>query len=55
MRQALETVRGQLGRSYPLVIGGKHISTDETLASYNPANKTQGCWIGCKRNSGTCA
>ena len=41
MRQALETVRGQLGRSYPLVIGGTHISTAETLASYNPANKTQ--------------
>src|SRR5215204_3567601 len=41
MREALEKVRSQLGREYPLVIGGERIATGSLLDSYNPANRTQ--------------
>lgn len=41
MRAALERVRGQLGRTYPLVINGERVTTEETLPSFNPANKTE--------------
>jgi len=41
MRDAIEKVRGQLGREYPLVIGGERITTDSKLDSLNPANRTQ--------------
>jgi 1-pyrroline-5-carboxylate dehydrogenase len=41
MREALERVRGELGRDYPLVIGGERVMTGRTFESYNPANKTQ--------------
>ncbi len=37
MEQALSLVRGQLGRTYPLIIGGERITTEQTLASTNPA------------------
>lgn len=36
--QALETVRAGLGGTYSLFIGGKDVSTSETMDSYNPAN-----------------
>jgi RHH-type proline utilization regulon transcriptional repressor/proline dehydrogenase/delta 1-pyrroline-5-carboxylate dehydrogenase len=35
---AVREVRSQLGREYPLVIGGKEVRTDDTLTSVNPAN-----------------
>src|SRR5688572_7955666 len=41
MRDAIEKVKGQLGREYPLVIGGERITTGDMLDSYNPANRTQ--------------
>lgn len=41
MRAALEKVKGELGREYPLVIGGERINTDAKLDSINPANRTQ--------------
>ncbi len=41
MRAAIEKVRGELGRDYPLVIGGERIMTGRTFESVNPANKTQ--------------
>lgn len=41
MRAALEKVKGQLGREYPLVIGGERIATGSMLDSFNPANRTQ--------------
>jgi 1-pyrroline-5-carboxylate dehydrogenase len=34
---ALAGVRGQLGREYPLVIGGQRIKADQTFESRNPA------------------
>ncbi len=41
MRAALDRVRGQLGREYDLVIGGKRIRTVEKIRSLNPAHPSQ--------------
>src|ERR1041384_3684291 len=41
MRAALDKVKSQLGREYPLVIGGERIQTGDTLDSINPANRTE--------------
>lgn len=41
MRTALAKVKGELGREYPLVIGGERITTDAKLDSFNPANRTE--------------
>ena len=41
MRAALDKVKSELGREYPLVIGGARIKTGATLASINPANRAQ--------------
>ena len=38
---SLDRVRAQLGRTYPLVIGGEKIYTPETFDSINPANPSQ--------------
>lgn len=40
-REALEQVKSELGRTYPLVIGGKKITNKETFASINPSNPNQ--------------
>jgi 1-pyrroline-5-carboxylate dehydrogenase len=41
MRAAIEKIKGQLGRDYPLVIGGERIMTGRTFESFNPAKKTE--------------
>jgi len=41
MRGAIERVRGELGREYPLVIGGERIRTGRTFESLNPAKKSE--------------
>ena len=41
MRAAIQKVQGELGREYPLVLGGERIKTDNLLESLNPANRTQ--------------
>ena len=41
MRAAIEKVRGELGREYPLVIGGERIKTESKHESFNPARKTE--------------
>ena len=41
MREAIAKVQRQLGREYPLVIGGERIATGALLDSINPANRTQ--------------
>jgi len=41
MRAALEKVGGELGREYPLVIGGERITTEKKFESLNPARRTQ--------------
>lgn len=38
MRNALEKVRGELGRTYPLWIGGKEVLASSTFYSVNPAH-----------------
>src|SRR5574338_166227 len=41
MRDAIAKVQSELGREYPLVIGGERIKTGDFLESINPANRTQ--------------
>jgi 1-pyrroline-5-carboxylate dehydrogenase len=41
MRAAIEKVRGELGREYELIIGGKHIKTTDKIKSINPAKPSQ--------------
>src|SRR3989449_8501564 len=41
MRAAVEKVRGQLGREYDLVIGGKRVKTSDKIKSINPAKPSQ--------------
>lgn len=41
MRTALQKIEGELGKSYPLVIGGKEVVTDGEIPSVNPANPNQ--------------
>jgi 1-pyrroline-5-carboxylate dehydrogenase len=41
MRAALEKVGGELGREYPLVVGGERMRTGKTFDSTNPARKTE--------------
>ncbi|MFW5709326.1 MAG: L-glutamate gamma-semialdehyde dehydrogenase [Chloroflexota bacterium] len=38
---ALDKVKQELGRTYPLVIGGERIELDETFASVNPARPAE--------------
>jgi 1-pyrroline-5-carboxylate dehydrogenase len=41
MRAAVEKVRGQLGREYDLIIGGKRVKTADKIKSLNPAKPSQ--------------
>jgi len=41
MRTAIEKVRGQLGREYDLIIGGKRVQTKDKIKSINPAKPSQ--------------
>ena len=38
MQRAIRTVGGQLGVSYPLIIGGEHMLNEEKITSLNPAD-----------------
>lgn len=38
---ALEYVKDELGKEYPLIIGGEKIYTEEKIVSQNPANKSE--------------
>lgn len=40
-QSALDRVRTELGRSYPLMIGGQRVETAETFDSFNPAQPAQ--------------
>jgi 1-pyrroline-5-carboxylate dehydrogenase len=37
----LKTVEGYLGQDYDLIIGGKRVSTEDKIVSYNPSNKAE--------------
>src|SRR5437588_6582783 len=41
MRAAIEKVRGQLGREYDLIVGGKHVKTADKIKSLNPSRPSQ--------------
>src|SRR5664279_5973423 len=41
MRSAIQKVRGQLGREYDLIIGGKRIKTSDKIRSIDPAKPSQ--------------
>jgi len=41
MRAAIEKVRGQLGREYDLIIGGKRVKTPDNIKSVNPAKPSE--------------
>jgi 1-pyrroline-5-carboxylate dehydrogenase len=41
MREALELVRGQLGREHTLIIGGQRLSTEGKIRSTNPARPAE--------------
>src|SRR5881397_1987800 len=41
MRAAIEKVRGQLGREYDLIIGGKRVKTSDKIKSLNPAKPSE--------------
>lgn len=41
MRAAIEQVRSELGREYPIVINGERITTDKKFESINPSEKSQ--------------
>ncbi|HEX3559778.1 MAG TPA: L-glutamate gamma-semialdehyde dehydrogenase [Pyrinomonadaceae bacterium] len=41
MREAIAQVKSELGREYPLVVGGERIKTGRTFDSLNPAKKTE--------------
>ena len=37
-KKALDKVRGELGREYPLIVGSEKITTDAKIKSVDPAN-----------------
>src|SRR6516162_10879648 len=41
MRSAIVKVRGQLGREYDLIIGGKRVKTADKIKSLNPAKPSE--------------
>lgn len=41
MQEALDDVRSQFGKDYPLVVGGRAIDTTRKLTSVNPSNKSE--------------
>src|SRR5438270_94090 len=41
MRAAIEKVRGQVGREYDLIIGGRRVKTTDKIKSLNPAKPSQ--------------
>ncbi|HQH81197.1 MAG TPA: aldehyde dehydrogenase family protein, partial [bacterium] len=41
MEAALSKVANEFGKEYPLLIGGKRITTEKKIKSYNPARKSE--------------
>ncbi|MFS0784013.1 L-glutamate gamma-semialdehyde dehydrogenase [Bacillus sp. 1P06AnD] len=40
-KEAIQQVENELGQSYPLIINGEKIMTDDKIVSYNPAKKDE--------------
>ncbi|MBI5524504.1 MAG: bifunctional proline dehydrogenase/L-glutamate gamma-semialdehyde dehydrogenase [Desulfarculus sp.] len=47
-QEAIRRVRGRLGATYPLVIGGRKITTADTQASHNPADPGEVVGLVCQ-------
>ena len=41
MREAISRARGEMGREYDLVIGGRHLKTTDKIRSVNPASPSE--------------
>ena len=41
MEKAIDLVRSQLGREYDIVIGGRHLRTENKFLSFNPSLKSE--------------
>ncbi|HEY9793776.1 MAG TPA: L-glutamate gamma-semialdehyde dehydrogenase [Candidatus Obscuribacterales bacterium] len=41
MKEAIQKVKGQLGREYPLIIGGQKVTTGEWIVSTNPGKPSE--------------
>ena len=39
--RALEKVESELGKEYPLIIGGERVFTEEKTRVYNPSNREE--------------
>src|SRR4029077_2458128 len=50
MRAAIEKIRGQLGREYDLIIGGRLVKTADKIKSINPANPSE--MVGLHQKAG---
>jgi 1-pyrroline-5-carboxylate dehydrogenase len=48
--EALKSVEKQLGKEYPLIVGGERITTEEKIVSNNPSNKKEVVGIVSKAN-----
>ena len=49
---AIASVRGKLGATYPLVIGGREVVTDDRLSSVNPARPQEIIGSVCQASTG---
>ena len=54
MRAAIEKVRGQLGREYDLIIGGKRIKTSDKIKSDQPRQALAGRRTAPESRQGAC-
>src|SRR5437764_1320660 len=50
MRAAIQKVRGQLGREYDLIIGGRRVKTTDKIKSLNPSKPSQ--MVGIHQKAG---
>ena len=41
VEDALKKVEAELGKEFPLIINGEHITTEEKIVSVNPANRKE--------------
>jgi 1-pyrroline-5-carboxylate dehydrogenase len=45
MENIISKIEKELGKEYPIIIGGEKIKTNEKFTSYNPSNKDEACGI----------
>jgi 1-pyrroline-5-carboxylate dehydrogenase len=41
IEEAISYVEGEMGKEYPLIIGGERVTTEDKIVSVNPANKSE--------------